>query len=428
MINSVGDLVQSTRVHRDVFLDPNMFEIEMGKIFGGTWIYLAHESELSGPGQYKTSQIGTQSVIVTRDAGGELNGLINACRHRGVPLSEAGSCGHGKFFVCPYHGWTFDLKGKLVSVPMPDRQMAEFRNEELGLIRLPRIESFRGFVFGSLNAQVEPLIDFLGEAAYFIDLFADLSPTGKICVASGVTKYSYTGNWKQQVENSMDGYHPGLVHHSFFEDVLKPRVGRGMGFIVGPQSPAQNATLGHGHGLLDFRMFDRKAILGAERPKSEVDWHRKVRERLADRPEYAEEVLKCNGGDGFNLLVYPNLVLINNQIRVIQPVRHDHTEVLAYPVTLEDVDPDINAQRIRAHEDFYGPASFGAPDDLEMFQRQWEGMRHSPAMEWLCYDRGVDQEAPLHRDGKVSHISDETAHRGIWRRWLELMSQGEGNL
>jgi phenylpropionate dioxygenase-like ring-hydroxylating dioxygenase large terminal subunit len=423
MMRPIEDLVQSKLVHRDVFLEPEIFELEMTRIFGGTWVYLAHESEISGRSTFKTSMIGTQSVIVTRDGDGQLHGLINACRHRGVPLTEAEACGQAKFFVCPYHGWTFDSKGKIVSVPLRDRQAADFNEAERGLIRLPRIESYRGFIFGSLNAAVEPLAEFLGMSAYFIDLFADLSPTGNIRADVGVTKYCYVGNWKQQVENSMDGYHPGLVHQSFFEDVLKPRIGKGMGFIVGPESPAKNATLGNGHGLIDFRMFDRKSILGVDRPKSEDEWHQKIRARLADRPAYAEEVIKCNGGDGFNLLVYPNLVLINNQIRVIRPVRYDYTEVLAYPVTLEDVDDDINIKRIRAHEDFYGPASFGAPDDIEMFQRQWEGMRHSPAMQWLCYDRGIDQETSLDGTGRISHVSDETAHRGIWRRWSELMSR-----
>ena len=414
-------LVQDYRVHRGAFVDPDVFDLEMQRIFGNTWVYLGHESEIAQPGSYKATTLGTQPVLLTRDTDGAVHAFINACRHRGVLLADDHTQAQCRHLVCPYHGWTFDLAGRLISVPMRDHQAGVFNEAELGLVALARVDSYRGFVFGSLSPQVPSLTEHLGAAAEFFDLFADLSPSGHIRVETGVTRYQFRGNWKQQVENSMDGYHPALVHHSFFEDVLKPRIGRGMGFIVGPQSPAKSVALGNGHALIDFRAFDRKAILGADKPKSEQDWHDAVRARLADRPDYAEAVITCNGGDGFNLLVYPNLVLINNQIRVIHPVSYDRTEVFAYPVTLEDVAPEINAARIRAHEDFYGPASFGAPDDIEMFQRQWDGMLRTPAMEWLYYDRGLDQEQPLGADGRQSHVSDETAHRGIWRRWLQLM-------
>ncbi len=421
MPDDVVALVEAHRVHRRAFVDPTIFDREMDAIFSRSWVYVGHESEIQSAGSYKATTLGTQPVLLTRDMHGALHVFINACRHRGVLLADDHTQGTCRHFVCPYHGWTFDLAGKLVSVPMREHQAAGFVDADMGLVRVPRVDSYRGFVFAALNPAVPTLTEHLGPTAEFFDLFTDLSPTGNIRVETGVTRYRFRGNWKQQVENSMDGYHPALVHHSFFEDVLKPRIGRGMGFIVGPQSPAKSISLGNGHALLDFRAFDRKAILGADKPQSERDWHDKLRARFADRPGYADTVIACNGGDGFNLLVYPNLVLINNQIRVIHPLSHDHTEVYAYPVTLEDVAPEINAARVRAHEDFYGPASFGAPDDIEMFQRQWDGMVRTPAMEWLYYDRGLDQEEPHGADGRQSHVSDETAHRGIWRRWLQLM-------
>lgn len=422
--SAVEQWVEPHRIHRRVFVDPAVFDLEMSRIFSSTWVYLGHASEVAEPGSYKATTLGTQPVLLTRDTHGALHAFINACRHRSVLLADDHTHGACRHFVCPYHGWTFDLAGKLVSVPMREHQAAGFKDADMGLVRVPRVDSCRGFVFASLNPDVPPLAEHLGAAAEFLDLFADLSPTGNIRVETGVTRYQFRGNWKQQVENSMDGYHPALVHHSFFEDVLKPRIGRGMGFIVGPQSPARSVALGNGHALIDFRAFDRKAILGAQKPRSEQDWHDRVRARLAHDPAYADAVIACNGGDGFNLLVYPNLVLINNQIRVIHPLSYDRTEVFAYPATLEDVAPEINTARVRAHEDFYGPASFGAPDDIEMFQRQWDGMLRTPAMEWLYYDRGLDQEQPLGDQGRQSHVSDETAHRGIWRRWLQLVQAG----
>jgi len=415
-------LVKADRVHRDLFVDPAVFDIEMEQIYHRTWVYVGHESEIRNPGDFKTTTIGTEPVILSRDQKGQLHVMVNACRHRGVTLCHQDK-GNSKFFVCAYHGWVFDGTGSLVNVPEVAGQPPQFSTDDFGLIKTPQVESYRGFVFASFNVDVPPLEDHLGEAAQFIDMFADLSPSGSVDLSSGVTRYQYTGNWKQQVENSMDGYHPAITHHSFFEDVLMDRIGKSMAFIVSGDSPAKSVALGNGHSLIDFRDFDRKAILGADKPKSELDWHAGVRANLTDQ-EYAEEVIRVNGGDGFNLLVYPNLVLINNQVRVIHPVTFDHTEVFAYPALLENVADEINVARVRAHEDFYGPASFGAPDDIEMFKRQWHGLSRSPSMQWLLYDRGShreQQEGPV----RSSHVSDETAHRGIWRRWRELISAQE---
>ena len=416
-------LVKEDRVHRDLFVDPQVFDLEMANIYHCTWVYVGHESEIRDPGDYKTTTIGTEPVILNRDQGGGLNVLVNACLHRGVTVCEAAS-GNQKFFVCAYHGWVYDGTGKLVNVPIAEGQPPQFDAAAHGLISAPRVESYRGFIFASFNPDVVGLVEHLGEAAKFIAMFADLSPSGSVDVSSGVTRYQFEGNWKQQVENSMDGYHAAITHHSFFDDVLSKRIGRSMTSIVAGDSPAKSVALGNGHALIDFRDFDRKAILGAEQPKSEQNWHNGVRANLDDQ-EYAEEVIRVNGGDGFNLLVYPNLVLINNQIRVIQPVAYNHTEVFAYPALLEEVEEEINVARVRAHEDFYGPASFGAPDDIEMFKRQWQGLSRSPSMQWLLYERGLHREELGKGERRSSQVTDETAHRGIWRAWTKLMTAQE---
>lgn len=412
--------VTEDRVHRRVFTDAEVFALEMDRIFRKTWVYLGHESEVAEAGRFKRTWLGLAPVILTRHRDGALYALINACRHRGPVVCEEES-GSAKSFLCRYHAWAFDTNGDLISVPMPAGQRASFRKEEWGLHRVPRLESYRGFVFGSMNPNVVPLLEHLGNAREFLDLFVDLSPSGSLIVDRGATKYEYRGNWKQQVENSMDGYHPGFVHHSFFEGVLRHRTGKGFGWIVGEQSPGKNYSLGNGHGLLDFRFFDRSKIMGpgGARREADVDWHEKLVKRLGR--ERADQVMAVRGGDGFNLLVYPNLVLINCQIRVIRPIAVDRTEVYAYPTMLGDVDETINVERLRGHEDFYGPASFGAPDDIDMFVRQWEGLANNPEIEWLLYERGIEREQHEGEGARFSHMGDETSHRGIWRQWKELM-------
>jgi phenylpropionate dioxygenase-like ring-hydroxylating dioxygenase large terminal subunit len=421
---SPRDLVLHDRVHRAAFTDPGIFQLELQRIFYKLWVYVGHESEIAEPGSYKTTRIGTQPVILTRTNKGELCVMLNACRHRATTVCQA-ERGKARHFVCAYHGWTYDLEGKLISVPWRQNQSCNFNESELGLVRLPRVESYRGFVFASFDAQVEPLTDYLGGVRPFLDYFVDLAPEGEIQLAPAPNKYEYSGNWKQQIENAMDGYHPAITHASFFKLVQERLGDQGSGamkrFGYDASSPTECRYLGKGHALLDMRKVDRSQMLGAGvSQEAENEFRARLRARLGE--ERARELLGFRGGDGFNLLVYPNLVLINVQVRVVFPVAPGRTEVHAYPALLKGAPDAINAARIRAHEDFYGPASMGAPDDIEMFARQWDGLQAS-SLEWLLYERGLDNER-AEGEQRVGQFTDEVAQRGMWAHWKQLMQEG----
>ncbi len=423
-IQQLADWCGDTCIHRELFINPAVFPLELDRIFNRTWIYVAHTSELPNIGDYRLAHIGTQSVIVSRGEDGVIRVFINACRHRGVPLVSA-EHGCARSHICPYHGWMYDCGGNLRKVPQAGGQPPNFKLEDFGLLRVPRVDAYRGFVFACFSSNAPSLTDHLGAAREFIDLFSDLSPTGEVCVNMGATRYEYIGNWKQQVENSMDGYHVAITHGSFLKSILRARIGQSMEGLVDETSGATSVALGQGHALLDYRAFDRQKIMGRSGPPSAATtaWHAMLRERLGG--PRAEVVIRCNGGDGFNLLVYPNLMLINNQIRVVVPMAFNRTRVLAFPVGLSGVAAEVNAQRLRAHEDFYGTAAFGAADDIEMFERQWQGLTQSPSNEWLHYARGITREARLPTGEFVGHVSDETGQRGIWRRWREFMVAAE---
>ncbi len=418
-------LALADRVHRSAFTDPRIFDIEMERIYGRLWIYVAHESEIAEPGCYKTTRIGTQPVIVSRTGRGELRVMLNACRHRATTVCQS-ERGKARHFICPYHGWAYDLEGNLVGVPGRQNQSRNFRESELGLVRLPKVASFRGFIFASFNTAIEPLEDYLGAARQYLDYFVDLAPEGEIEFARAPNKYQYPGNWKQQIENALDGYHPAITHASFFK-IVQERMGDPTApvmqrFGYEASSPTQCRYLGNGHSLLDLRQVDRSQMLGrGVPPGDEQEFRARLKQRLGE--EKAGELLSFRGGDGFNLLVYPNLILINVQIRVVFPIAPGRTEVHAYPTLLKGAPDPVNTARIRAHEDFYGPASLGAPDDMEMFARQWDGLQAS-SMEWLSYERGLDSEVQQ-GEQRVGQFTDETAHRGMWARWRELMA-GEG--
>ena len=103
------------RVAREIFTDPEIFELEMKHIFEGNWIYLAHESQIPNKNDYFTTYMGRQPIFIARGRNGELNAFLNACSHRGAMLCRF-KRGSRVIFTCPFHGWTFTNSGKLLKV------------------------------------------------------------------------------------------------------------------------------------------------------------------------------------------------------------------------------------------------------------------------------------------------------------------------
>src|SRR5699024_7875191 len=154
----VNNYVKEGAVHGDIYNDPEVFDIEMDKIFGQTWVYVAHESEVANPGDYKTTRIGKQPVIVSRSADtDEINVLFNRCRHRGASVCQKES-GNANAFRCAYHGWTYANNGDLLGVPMKDGYGKEFDKSEMGLVKVACVDSYNGFIFASLNPDRKSVV------------------------------------------------------------------------------------------------------------------------------------------------------------------------------------------------------------------------------------------------------------------------------
>ena len=247
------------RGRREAFTDPDIFELEMKYIFEGNWIYLAHETQLPNNNDYLTTYMGRQPIVITRDKTGELHALINACSHRGAMLCRRKKDNRSTF-TCPFHGWTFNNTGKLLKVkdPRGAGYPEQFNTEgSHNLTKVPRFESYRGFLFGSLNPDVPPLEEHLGGAAKIIDMVVDQSPDG-LEVLKGSSTYTYDGNWKLQAENGADGYHVSA-------DPLELRRHDGA---------AQHRRIGHrdqGDGRRPVGQAARRVLLVGEGPRAAVD-------------------------------------------------------------------------------------------------------------------------------------------------------------
>ena len=156
-------LVQPDRIHQSLYTDPALFPHEMIKLFGGLWTYLCHESELPAANAFKRVRLGLRPVVMTRDKGGTIHGLFNRCAHRAATICQE-DAGAAARFTCPYHGWTYANDGRLIGVPFDEGYGDAFDKSLHGLRRIPRIETYRGFVFGTLNPDMPSLTDHLGAA------------------------------------------------------------------------------------------------------------------------------------------------------------------------------------------------------------------------------------------------------------------------
>jgi benzoate/toluate 1,2-dioxygenase alpha subunit len=371
------------RCDRAIFTDAGFFELEMKHLFEGNWVYLAHESQIPNKNAYFTTWMGRQPIFITRGKDNELNAFINACSHRGAMLCRY-KRGSKSTFTCPFHGWTFSNSGKLLKVKDPEGAgyPEQFHKEgSHDLKKVARFESYRGFLFGSLNPDVKPLAEHLGEAAKFIDMMVDQAPDG-LEVLRGSSSYIYDGNWKLQAENGADGYHVSSVHWNYIATTSR-----------------RNAESDDVKATDVSKMSKQKGGY-----YSFENGHMVVWSRWADpttRPAYAhlDELTVTHGRAKAqwmvenlrNLCLYPNLYLMDqmsSQLRVTRPLAVDKTEVTIYCIAPKNEPAEQRARRIRQYEDFFNASGMATPDDLEEF-RACQQAYMAKAMRWNDLSRGA---------------------------------------
>lgn len=421
------------RVHRDVFSDPELFELEQRYIFERTWVFLAHESQLPKPNDYFATHIGRVPVLVMRDGKGAVHGVLNACRHKGTLLTRRES-GNRRYHVCPYHGWAYGSNGKIVDVK--DRQSGRysesFGKECLDLIPLAKLGVYRGLVFGSLSPDVPPLEDFLGDLRYFIDLAMDQGENGMEFVPGRIVSI-YEGNWKLQMDNGVDAYHLTSTHSGFMDVMARRRSGEGN--LEARQFDWQkrfaqatgNFQFANGHVATWLNIAEV-----AKRPiYPDID---RIRQRVGDLR--ADWMLR-----GRNTTVFPHMQLADGTsllVRTSRPLAVDRTELRYWCLAPVGEPVAQRAWRLRQFEDFFNVSGLATPDDTVVYEDAQAGYAVGGRLGWLQgYMRGIeglksgpDEVAdtlgikPKHSMLGRYDVQSETPFHPMYREWARLMDTG----
>lgn len=426
------------RVRGDAFIDPQLFELEMVRVFESTWIFLGLESQVARPHDFMTAHIGRQPVLIARGADGKLGCFLNICRHRGTLLCPLKK-GNQRVHLCRYHGWVYDSSGRNVSIPGKDigQYPPAFDAESHDLIPVARFKSYRGLMFASLSADVPTLEDHLGDARIFLDLVIDQAPTG-LEYLPGSVNYTFDANWKFQFENGLDYYHFETVHSSFVE-VLKQRATRApaaaaqVGMLTDPAPPGQGTfSFGAGHSVM------WSIGVPGQGPESRP---------LGRDAQLLESAVMRFGESAArwmlrhrNLTIFPNLQIIDIQslqFRTWRPLAVDKTEMTSNCVAPIGENPEARRFRIRQYEDFFNPSGLATSDDNIIYEFCQDGFQATAAGATQGHVRGLGTP-PDERKNYAAQLGlqdssawtygpagfgDETGFHAGWREWHRLLMQ-----
>lgn len=412
-ISSWGEMIRPDRVRGALYRDPAIFELELQRIWYRTWVYVGHESEIPKPHDFVLKSIGLQPIVMSRGADGKVHLLLNRCTHRGNQVCSR-ERGNTPMHTCPFHAWNFGSDGSLIGYAFPDGYK-DLDKSQLGLGRVPRVASYRGFVFGSFAHEGPSLEEHLGGAAETIDRLCLTSPEGEIEVTAGFLKHRVKANWKFILENETDGYHPAFVHSSIFS-VADSEIGG----LYGAKSTALTRDYGNGHTELDLRPEFRKR-------DAPMSWFGTTAEKL---PDYVSKMTSAYGAekarkimiDGTpHVMIFPNLFIAEIQMFVIQPLGVEDSVQHVTALQFKGV-PDLNRRMRQQTMGSVGPAGFLLADDSEMYERTQRGM-HASDTDWVYLGRGTHRERRDEDGFLVAHATDEVPSRGIWKHYRSLMEQ-----
>ena len=410
-VNSLVD-TDSGLISRRIFIEDEIYQEELERIFARCWLFLCHETQIPKPGDFITTYMGEDSVLVMRDTSGRVGAFLNVCPHRGNRLCRADN-GNASAFICAYHGWTFGNDGNLKAVPnLQDAYYNDLNLFKWGLVQVAQLDIYKGLVFATFDKNAPSLMDYLGEMTWYLDSFFDRREGG-VEVIGGVHKWIIPCNWKLPAENfGGDAYHVAWNHLSALTS----------GFTQAPaarQTPG-GGTLspGNGHCILAVGAEDYSSAAEEIIQRYEESIRAETLSRLGERLEK----ITPNVGT-----LFPHMSFLrgsSRSFRVWHPKGPDKIEVISCQFVDKAAPQEIkDALRVTGLRAF-GPSGVLEQDDMDNWEectrtnRGTVTRRHSLNYQMgLGHDRFDEELGAWASDFKLS----DSNPRYFYQRWARLM-------
>ncbi|QIB64927.1 aromatic ring-hydroxylating oxygenase subunit alpha [Kineobactrum salinum] len=389
---------------------------------------MGHDSQVPNPGDFITTTIGTQPVVVTRDRQGTINVILNRCGHRGTKVTVK-PCGNTKLFRCPYHGWSFNLDGSLNSTPHKCGYVNtgfDMSDPEYHMRKVGRVEIYQGFVFASLAQSGPDLETFLGKAKETFDNMADRSPEGRLEVAGAPFRYSFDCNWKMYLENLSDTMHPKIAHGS-----VGHATRAAVKNLPEESPPPLEAEIIFPFGN-SYEFMDEMGVTAMHFGHSYMGGKSSIHSEYPELDGYWESMLKSHGEEKarkilsqnrHNTKVYPSFSIqdVSGVMRVIRPIAVDKTLVDVWHLRFVGAPDDMFRRTVAYSHLINSPASMVGHDDRECFSRMQTSL--------VCDDsKWVDVRRYLNQNQEETGVTtapgtSELAIRNEYQAWLNYMNE-----
>ena len=412
-------LVEPDRVHRDVYIDPEVFQLEMERLWSRTWIYVGHESQVPKPGDFITVDIAAKPLVMVRHTDGSVRMLMNRCAHKGTKVVYDTSGNTGKTFRCPYHAWTYRTDGTLLHVPLKEGYSIQ---PNTGLTPVTH-ETYRGFVFARL-ADGPGFREYFGDSLSSIDNLADRSPEGELEITGGCLRYLHNCNWKMFVENLNDTMHPMIVHASSAGTAKKLWEGKPAD-LPKPMAIEQYAPFAN-----DYKFFDDMGVRVYPHGHGFSGVHFSIHSSYSSIPEYEEAMHRAYGERAkdilgtvrHNTVYYPSLTIKGaiQSIRVARPLAADKTLIESWTFRLKGAPDKLLERTVMYNRLINSPMSVVGHDDLHCYRSAQEGLA-AEGNEWVSLHRNYKEEE-LKNTELTCNGTSEISMRNQFRAWREFMA------
>jgi len=429
---SVSSLVdwEAGQVSREIFVNEELYRQEQETIFTKSWLLLGHESQIPKPGDYFTSRMGEESVILARDRAGKVHAFLNSCMHRGMKVCRYDE-GNTAVFSCPYHGWSYGLDGKLVGVPHYKQAYQEkLDKSKWGLVEVAQLHNYKGTIWANWDPKAPSFEDYMGDMLLYLDALLDSrdGSEGGSEVIGGVLKWKFPSNWKFGEENFLGDHYHGVSHRS---EIL---TGTGPG---GPGTERHGADgisirrltrgnvsftkLGHGSGVGPPELGGTHFFPAFPDNPAIEEYYRKISLERRARLDHKLYAPAATGS------VFPNMSFHGwypRGIAVWHPSGPHMTEAWRWFLVDKSAPDEVKEMLRHYYMQYGGPVGMTEQDDMENWNYATEASKGAIARRHSYnYEMGIGFEEPVTslRDAVFTEFMSEQNPRWYYKRWAEMM-------